>query len=471
MTDEVFRRRLLRGMIGELHGRLLPQLQTADARDSAESIIRTLALLAVEDELPADLVESYAADIDATPSGTGSPAAQLDLLRSLAASRLTAAEPGAFAGQVVRAERKMQAALGKSRDAISNVAPTEQHTTAEGVEDPVPRRLEAYLRQRFPDAPELRVVEAAVVPGGRSKETYKVRLDDTGGHLPERCVLRMDREVALMNTRAVNEFELLECVARLGLPVPAPLLAEGDESWLGGTFLLVGLVEGEKAGEYFPEVAGPGPGHQALGHDLAAMLGLLHSRPVGDLGWSTAPAPTTIDDVAAAIEQAHALLSASGAAVPEFHVAHQWLLEHLYLALDEPRLQHGDVGLHNLLIRDGRLVAVLDWELAAVGPPAADVASCRHLVETLMPWDDFAESYLAAGGPPSTLRAEHLDFHTVLRAYRTVATSHTCRAMYASGRTDDFVLANAGFDFAARTRWLLVRALDRVLTPDSVVRS
>jgi aminoglycoside phosphotransferase (APT) family kinase protein len=464
MTDELFRHRLLRGMIGELQDRLLPQLQAADARDSAESLVRTLALLAVEDEISDDMVAAYAADIDAAPSGRSAPAEQLESLRALAVSRLTASGAEEFAPQVVRAERTLQTAYGRARDALTASAPAQEGAT-DAEDNTVAHRLEAYLRHRFPDTPDLRVLEATVVPGGRSKETYKVRLDGAGSHLPDRCVLRMDREVALMSTRAVAELELLECVARLGIPVPEPLLGEGDESWLGGTFVLVGLVDAEKAGEYFPEVAGPGPGHEALGHDLARVLGLLHSRPVDELGWSTAPAPTTTDDVAGAIEQAHMLLTASGAAVPEFHVAHRWLTEHLDLAMDDPRLQHGDVGLHNLLVRDGRLAAVLDWELAAVGPAAADVASCRHLVDTLMPWEEFAATYLAAGGPRSALRAEHLDFHTVLRAYRTVATSHTCRAMYASGRTDDFVLANAGFDFAARTRWLLVRALERVVTP------
>ncbi len=40
----------------------------------------------------------------------------------------------------------------------------------------------------------------------------------------------------------------------------------------------------------------------------------------------------------------------------------------------KPRWIHGDLKLSNLLARDGRLVAVIDWGLAAVGDPAADIA-------------------------------------------------------------------------------------------------
>ncbi len=41
-------------------------------------------------------------------------------------------------------------------------------------------------------------------------------------------------------------------------------------------------------------------------------------------------------------------------------------------ATDEPCWFHGDVSTHNLLVRDGRLVAVVDLGLAGVGDPACD---------------------------------------------------------------------------------------------------
>jgi hypothetical protein len=62
-------------------------------------------------------------------------------------------------------------------------------------------------------------------------------------------------------------------------------------------------------------------------------------------------------------------------------------------------LLHGDFWPGNTLWRDGRLVAVIDWEDAAVGDPLADVANAR--VELL--WalgleamDDFTRRYEAA---------------------------------------------------------------------------
>jgi aminoglycoside phosphotransferase (APT) family kinase protein len=40
-------------------------------------------------------------------------------------------------------------------------------------------------------------------------------------------------------------------------------------------------------------------------------------------------------------------------------------------------LLHGDFWPGNVLWEDGRLVAVLDWEDAAIGDPLADVANAR----------------------------------------------------------------------------------------------
>jgi hygromycin-B 4-O-kinase len=42
---------------------------------------------------------------------------------------------------------------------------------------------------------------------------------------------------------------------------------------------------------------------------------------------------------------------------------------------DERRLVHGDWGSNNLLVADGRVTAVLDWENAATGDPLYDVAT------------------------------------------------------------------------------------------------
>jgi aminoglycoside phosphotransferase (APT) family kinase protein len=50
----------------------------------------------------------------------------------------------------------------------------------------------------------------------------------------------------------------------------------------------------------------------------------------------------------------------------------QWLLDHLPTRQDVT-IVHGDYGFHNLLVQAQRVCAVLDWELATIGDPLADV--------------------------------------------------------------------------------------------------
>ncbi len=44
----------------------------------------------------------------------------------------------------------------------------------------------------------------------------------------------------------------------------------------------------------------------------------------------------------------------------------------------EPMLVHGDLGPEHVLVRDGRVVGVIDWSDARVGDPALDFAWCLH---------------------------------------------------------------------------------------------
>lgn len=44
---------------------------------------------------------------------------------------------------------------------------------------------------------------------------------------------------------------------------------------------------------------------------------------------------------------------------------------------------HGDLHGENVLVQDGEVTAVVDWELASVGPPEQDVARTHVLLATL----------------------------------------------------------------------------------------
>ncbi len=66
--------------------------------------------------------------------------------------------------------------------------------------------------------------------------------------------------------------------------------------------------------------------------------------------------------------------------------------------LPGPAIVHGDLWHENMLVRGSRLTAVLDWEAAAIGDPAVDLAGLWHL------GDDWARAVLDALGLPLSER-------------------------------------------------------------------
>jgi aminoglycoside phosphotransferase len=70
---------------------------------------------------------------------------------------------------------------------------------------------------------------------------------------------------------------------------------------------------------------------------------------------------------------------------------------------DPPRISivHGDAGPANFLYRDGKVTALLDWELVGLGDPMADLAmiAIRNLFQPFVPLPEAFAAYEAAGAP------------------------------------------------------------------------
>jgi Ser/Thr protein kinase RdoA (MazF antagonist) len=75
---------------------------------------------------------------------------------------------------------------------------------------------------------------------------------------------------------------------------------------------------------------------------------------------------------------------------------------------------HGDFYAGNTLVADGRIVALIDWDEAIVGPPERELAwaawewgDCLDSVD-LGPALEFVDAYKAAGGPARRIREHDL---------------------------------------------------------------
>ena len=228
-------------------------------------------------------------------------------------------------------------------------------------------RLAAYLARRLPgfDA----TVQIRQFQGGQSNPTFHLRTD-AGEYVlrkkPPGKLLPRAHEVE-------REHRVMAALADTDVPVPRMRLLCQDESVIGTSFFVMDYVRGRIFSE--PALRSCMPEDRAaIYEDLARVLAALHrvdwraagldgfGRPEGYMGRQVAL--WTRQWQAARVED-----------VPEMDMLAQWLPEHLP-ADDEPAcIAHGDYRLGNVLIHptEPRVVAVLDWELATIGHPLADL--------------------------------------------------------------------------------------------------
>ena len=333
--------------------------------------------------------------------------------------------------------------------------------------DDLRMRLSHYLAERFPALPPDPVRSLRVVPGGRGKETSLFEVAPNAV-MPTHLVLRRDLSLSVTGSSAYAEYPLLKAVEALGLPVPSPVAAEQDPCHLGGSFLIVTeVIDAGLGGELFAELNDLATLHESFATDLIGALAKLHGLHEHPSGTALAGHATGSTDPLEMVRGFQHLFRGI-TCKPPLHVATElgfaWLLANPPRGGRPRRLVHGDVGLHNVLVRDGKLAAILDWELAHLGDPAEDIAyAWSPLLRHLVPWQRLRQVYLQHGGD-----AESLDAHAI--AWYGV-WAHTRNSVYtamhydwaARGERQDVECFNAGIDFFARTQLYIARELDEAM--------
>lgn len=228
-------------------------------------------------------------------------------------------------------------------------------------------------------------VEDVRAPGsGMSNDTVLFRLD--GEALVARLAPAPD---APYPTFPTYDFErqrrVIELVReRTAVPVPEVVHVEASAEWLGVPFMVARAVEGEVPSDNPPYLLdrdgwflrGTPADRRRLEVTTVEVLARLHE--VGDDGEATAflhldaPGATALARQLAA-QRAYYEWARDGHAVPVLERAFA-VLDATLPATDRCVLNWGDSRPGNIVYRDFEPVAVLDWEMATVGPPEVDLA-------------------------------------------------------------------------------------------------
>jgi aminoglycoside phosphotransferase (APT) family kinase protein len=323
--------------------------------------------------------------------------------------------------------------------------PAERPQTSTRDRGELRERLERWLVARFG--------EAAVSPlagpttNGMSSETllFDARWREGGAERSASLVARVAPDpsaVPVFPTYDMErQFRVMRTVGELGaLPVPTALWCETDAAVLGAPFLVMERVEGEVPPDILPYTFGQSWLAKASAEQLAAMqersvallAGLFRiDRPETHFGFlhSGLAGATPLRRFVAEQRAFYEWVAGDGLRSPLIERGFDWLDEHWPREEGPTVLSWGDSRIGNILYRDFEPVAVLDWEMAALGPPELDVG---WMIALHRFFDDLTQAAGMAGMPDFLRRDDvaasyekqtgyaprDLDFYTLLAALR-----------------------------------------------------
>ena len=206
--------------------------------------------------------------------------------------------------------------------------------------------------------------------GGHSNLTYRV--DDAEGR---RVVLRRPPEGELLPTAhdMGREHRLIDALGPTDVPVPRALATCTDPSVIGAPFYVMEHVEGVvlhsavDAEAAFDEAA-----RGRIGRDFVEVLARLHAVDPDAVGLGDLSRKE--DYIARQLKTWWRQYEASQTGEdPLLGRVHEWLQGNIP-EQGPARVVHGDFRLGNTITdADARIAAVLDWEIATLGDPLADL--------------------------------------------------------------------------------------------------
>jgi aminoglycoside phosphotransferase (APT) family kinase protein len=230
------------------------------------------------------------------------------------------------------------------------------------------------------------LLRAWPLEGGISAQVMAIELIPQDG-TSRRLVVRKHGAADLADNPnvAADEFRLLHILRASGIPVPEPVLVDNSGEIFGSPCVVISFIDGTP--DYTP--ADP----IDLVHQFAAHLARIHTID------GISPEITFVRERTSVVTEA---LTHQPAEIDESlqegrirdTLAAAWPLT----SRNQPALLHGDYWPGNILCRDGRVLAIIDWEDASRGDPLADVANCRMEIAWTYGFDAmqaFTSHYLA----------------------------------------------------------------------------
>jgi aminoglycoside phosphotransferase (APT) family kinase protein len=284
----------------------------------------------------------------------------------------------------------------------------------------LPGVVSRWLAEQTGTAPAV-TVDSGVGANGLSSETLILTIAWPDA-APRRFVMRLapsEQDIPMLPTyRLDHQFELLKLVAeQTGVPIPAVRWLEATGELIGTPFLIMDYVDGVVPPDVLPYTFGgnwfadaPAERQRELQDATVEVLAKVHAlaEPAtnfaflsdGDPQATASPLRNRVQTIRSWYEYA---ITGVGR-VDVLERAFDWLEDNWPTDAEAtaPVLCWGDARIGNVLYDDFQPVAVLDWEIATIGPRQLDIAWFIYAHNV---WQDIAE-LANLPGLPDVLREE-----------------------------------------------------------------
>jgi aminoglycoside phosphotransferase (APT) family kinase protein len=303
------------------------------------------------------------------------------------------------------------------------------------------RDLEALartLREVLPDGN--RVTAVAAMTTGFSNDTYLLEGAELILRLPPAAGAMLEGHDVIGQARIYEALNRLEAAP----PTPAVIHIESDASVVGAPFFVMSRVPGESVHDinmqpWFTEASDAVRRSMCMDW-VSSFAGLARLDPLAVLG-----APVSPEDDLQMWQR-----FADAAQCPRLVESIARLLRVPAPLSGPPALVHGDPKLSNLMWADGRLSAMLDWEMALNGEPLADLGYMLYLFPS--PFHEATrapklsgmlgrDEVIALWSAVSGRSAEGLAWHEIAQIAKITAIIAEGTNMFNTGRSSDPKLA------------------------------
>jgi aminoglycoside phosphotransferase (APT) family kinase protein len=305
-------------------------------------------------------------------------------------------------------------------------------------------------------------LSAAVVGHGRSNITYRVTAGEDSWVVRRPPLSHVQATAHDMG----REFRVISALYPTGFPVPKTYALCTDDDVIGAKFYVMEYVDGfiaidsAEVARRFDE-----SDRRRIGEELVDVLVRLHSVVPADVGLSDFGKPTGYLErqVRRFAEQLEQIRYRETPDLDE--LARR--LKNAIPAERHPGIVHGDYRLDNAILNaDGKIIAVLDWEMCTLGdsladmgllqmywggPTSAQIAIGSASVMSLPgfpTWEEAAALYRKKSGTDLS----GLDFYTVLAHFKLGVILENMYKRFLGGGT-----VGAGFDMIGQQAVLLAQ--------------